>query len=151
VSGGKLLQGSPALVENSAGSGFATQRRWPIGTPVREVRLSPQVTAAAARAYGFDLKYQSKPAWVTYAGALEFANQLRRDLADLRPRELIDIQSFFWDPGSAGYGEQAPFDRRSSVPERESRGQFHQLQHFVNVDVDAAQHDFDGLVVRLTG
>ncbi len=34
------------------------------------------------------------PSWDTYASLLEFAEEIRRDLRDLRPRDMIDIQSF---------------------------------------------------------
>ena len=53
--------------------------------------------------YGFDLRYQSKPNWETYSSLLEFAETVRRDLSDLRPRDMIDIQSFLWVQGSDEY------------------------------------------------
>jgi hypothetical protein len=34
---------------------------------------------------------------------LEFCETVRRDLADLRPRDMIDIQSFLWVQGSDEY------------------------------------------------
>ena len=61
------------------------------------------MTRIAARAYGFDFQYQSKPAWETYANLLEFAETVRRDVRDLRPRDMIDIQSFIWVQGSDEY------------------------------------------------
>jgi hypothetical protein len=36
---------------------------------------------------------------------LNFAHTIRRDLVDLRPRDMIDIQSFIWVPGSDEYAE----------------------------------------------
>lgn len=42
----------------------------------------------------------SRPAWETYASLLDFAGTVRRDLADLTPRDLIDVQSFIWVQGS---------------------------------------------------
>jgi hypothetical protein len=61
------------------------------------------VTRAAARAYGFDLPYQSRPSWETYGSLLELAARVQRDLRDLRPRDMIDIQSFLWVQGSDEY------------------------------------------------
>jgi hypothetical protein len=61
------------------------------------------VTRTAARAYGFDLCYESRPKWRTYDSLLRFAAQIRRDLADLHPRDLIDVQSFIWVQGSSEY------------------------------------------------
>lgn len=65
----------------------------------------PTVTRAAAREYGFDFRYQSRPSWETYQSLLEFAAVVRRDQEDLRPRDLIDIQSFLWVQGSDEYDE----------------------------------------------
>ncbi len=83
---------------------------WPLVTvfgfiaqPDRHIFLKPNTTRAAARAYGFDLPYRSRPSWETYASLLEFADVVRRDLRDLRPRDMIDIQSFMWVQGSDEY------------------------------------------------
>lgn len=65
--------------------------------------LKPMVTRAAARHYGYDFRYSPKPNWATYASALEFAARVRRDIKDLRPRDMIDLQSFIWVLGSDEY------------------------------------------------
>jgi hypothetical protein len=41
----------------------------------------------------------ARPNWETYASLLEFADTVRRDLRDLRPRDMIDIQSFYLGAG----------------------------------------------------
>jgi hypothetical protein len=83
---------------------------WPLATvwgfiaqPDRHFFLKPNVTRIAARAYGFDFQYQSKPNWSTYSNLLLFADTVRRDLVDLRARDMIDIQSFIWVQGSDEY------------------------------------------------
>ena len=83
---------------------------WPLQTvfgfiarPREEIFLKPMVTRAAAQAYGYPFEYTSRPAWPTYASLLGFAETVRRDLADLAPRDLIDIQSFLWVLGSDEY------------------------------------------------
>ena len=83
---------------------------WPVVTvfgfiarPDTHIFLKPNVTRTAARAYGFDFHYQSRPAWDTYLSLLEFASVVRRDLHDLQPRDMIDIQSFIWVQGSDEY------------------------------------------------
>src|SRR5919199_2028862 len=85
---------------------------WPLVTvfgfiaqPDVHIFLKPNVTRAAAREYGFDFRYKSRPSWETYASLLEFAATLPRDLRDLRPRDMIDIQSFMWVQGSDEYEE----------------------------------------------
>jgi hypothetical protein len=87
-------------------------RTWPIVTvfgfiaqPETHIFLKPNVTRTAARKYGFDLIYRPRPSWETYAGLLDFGKVVRRDLSDLRPRDMIDIQSFIWVQGSDEYEE----------------------------------------------
>lgn len=74
-----------------------------IAQPEIHMFLKPNVTREAARRYGFDFRYHSRPSWETYASLLDFAATVRRDLRDLRPRDMIDIQSFLWAQGSDEY------------------------------------------------
>jgi hypothetical protein len=67
--------------------------------------MKPNVTRLAARELGFAFQYQSRSSWEIYAGFLEFAYALRREINDLRPRDMIDIQSFMWVHGSDEYDE----------------------------------------------
>ena len=85
---------------------------WPIVTvfgfiarPEQHIFLKPTVTRVAAREYGCDFAYISRPNWQTYASLLRFGEVIRRDLRDLGPRDLIDIQSFIWVQGSDEYAE----------------------------------------------
>ncbi len=43
--------------------------------------------------------------WDTYASLLEFAEKVRRDTRDLRPKDMIDLQPFLWVQGSEEYEE----------------------------------------------
>jgi hypothetical protein len=74
-----------------------------LAAPKRHIFLKPMVTRKAAEQYGFPFRYQSRPNWATYSQFLDFARTVRRDLSDLRPRDLIDIQSFLWVRGSQEY------------------------------------------------
>ena len=83
---------------------------WPVVTvfgfvaqPNRHIFLKPNVTRLAAARYGFDLHYESRPNWATYAELLDLAATVRRDQRDLGPRDLIDVQSFLWVQGSEEY------------------------------------------------
>jgi hypothetical protein len=85
---------------------------WPLVTvfgfiaqPETHIFLKPNVTRIAAREYGFDFRYTSRPSWDTYQSLLEFAAAVRRDVRDLKPRDMIDIQSFLWVQGSDEYEE----------------------------------------------
>jgi len=83
---------------------------WPVVTvfgfiaqPKVHVFLKPMVTRRAAEAYGFDFEYKSRPNWDTYDSLLRFARTVRRDVIDLKPRDMIDIQGFIWVQGSDEY------------------------------------------------
>lgn len=83
---------------------------WPVVTvfgfiaqPRTHLFLKPMVTRKAADQYGYALPYKSRPSWSTYADVLRFARAVRTDLRDLRPRDMIDLQSFLWVQGSEEY------------------------------------------------
>ncbi|HYJ34489.1 MAG TPA: hypothetical protein VE326_14900 [Candidatus Binatia bacterium] len=86
---------------------------WPIVTvfgfladPDTHIFLKPNVTRLAAERYGFPFRYESRPSWPVYASLLEFAETVRRDVRDLKPRDMIDLQSFIWVQGSEEYPER---------------------------------------------
>ena len=83
---------------------------WPVVTvfgfiaqPRRHMFLKPNVTRVAASRYGYSFDYRPKPDWTTYAQLLDLAAIVRRDLIDLAPRDMIDMQSFLWVQGSDEY------------------------------------------------
>ncbi|HKO60771.1 MAG TPA: hypothetical protein VJV03_06390, partial [Pyrinomonadaceae bacterium] len=83
---------------------------WPLVTvfgfiaqPAIHMFLKPNVTRLAARAYAYDFQYQSRPSWDTYESLMQFATTVRRDVRDLKPRDMIDLQSFIWVQGSDEY------------------------------------------------
>jgi hypothetical protein len=83
---------------------------WPLVTvfgfiaqPRMHIFLKPVVTRVAATQYGFPFSYTSAPGWDTYESLHRFAAVVRRDVRDLGPRDLIDIQSFIWVQGSDEY------------------------------------------------
>ncbi len=85
---------------------------WPVVTvfgflaqPDRHIFLKPNVTRVAAHRYGFDFAYRSAPNWDTYESLRAFSTLLRKHLKDLRPRDMIDLQSFLWVQGSDEYAE----------------------------------------------
>lgn len=83
---------------------------WPLATvfgfiaqPDSHMFLKPHTIRAAAREYGYELPYSPRPSWDVYASLLAFCDVVRRDLRDLRPRDMIDLQSFLWVQGSDEY------------------------------------------------
>ncbi|MCC6228091.1 MAG: DUF3553 domain-containing protein [Phycisphaerales bacterium] len=76
---------------------------WPIATvipflmqPDRHLFLKPSVTEVAADVLGFNLNYDPTPNWLTYSRLLEMGRVYFNGLRELRPRDMIDVQSFFW-------------------------------------------------------
>jgi len=76
-----------------------------IAQPAKHIFLKPTVTRTSAREYGYDFQYRSRPSWETYKSLLDFAAIVRRDLRDLIPRDMIDLQSYIWVQGSDEYEE----------------------------------------------
>ena len=83
---------------------------WPLTTvfgflanPHEHIFLKPRVTQVAAGKYAYDFDYRSKPNWETYRSLLDFAEQVRKDTSDLKPADMIDLQSFIWVMGSDEY------------------------------------------------
>ena len=85
-------------------------RTWPLQTvfgfiadPKKHIFLKPRVTQVAAEKYGYDFLYSSKPNWETYESLLGFAKQVKKDNADLKPKDMMDLQGFIWVMGSGEY------------------------------------------------
>ena len=83
---------------------------WPLVTvfgfiaqPNTHFFLKPTVTREAARRYGVELPYASRPSWLLYKELLTFVRNVRNDISDLRPRDMIDMQSYLWVQGSDEY------------------------------------------------
>jgi hypothetical protein len=83
---------------------------WPLVTvfgfiaqPATHFFFKPMVTREAARRYGADLPYASRPSWPVYRDLLAFVRKVRSDISDLKPRDMIDLQSFLWVQGSDEY------------------------------------------------
>lgn len=85
-------------------------KTWPLQTvfgfianPREHIFLKPRVTQLAAKKYMFDFKYNSNPNWETYQSLFELADLVGNDVADLKPIDYIDLQSFIWILGSEEY------------------------------------------------
>lgn len=74
-----------------------------IAQPRYHFFFKPTVTREAARRYGAELDYDSRPSWQIYLGLLQFVRSVRQDISDLRPRDTIDLQSYLWVQGSDEY------------------------------------------------
>ena len=83
---------------------------WPLATvfpfialPDRHIFLKPNTTKEAARRLQLPFTYTSRPNGRTYCDYLSLAATVRTQIRDMRPRDMIDIQSFLWVQGSDEY------------------------------------------------
>lgn len=64
--------------------------------PNKYVFLKPTVTQHAAEICAFEINYRSELNWRTYERVQAFAQYLLVEITELKPRDMIDIQSFMW-------------------------------------------------------
>jgi hypothetical protein len=83
---------------------------WPIVTffpfiaqPDKHIIMKPTAMRIAAEELGYDLDYSSKPSYQTYASLLTLADSVKTAIADLKPQDYHDLQSFLWTIGSSEY------------------------------------------------
>jgi hypothetical protein len=83
---------------------------WPLATvfgfiaqPKEHFFFKPTVTREAFRRCGLSLEYATRPSWPIYKALLDAVRKVRRDIVDMRPRDMIDMQSFLWVQGSDEY------------------------------------------------
>ena len=54
------------------------------------------MTQNAADILNFEINYKSKLNWVTYDSVQNLAKYLRECLGEMKPRDMIDVQTFMW-------------------------------------------------------
>ena len=77
--------------------------KWTVATyfpfllyPDQHQFIKPTYTKNAAGICAFDIKYTPRLDWATYRRMLRFSDYLKSELATLKPRDNIDVQSFMW-------------------------------------------------------
>jgi len=83
--------------------------KWPIITtfrfflfPATDVSIKPVNLKRAAELSRFEINYKPQLNWLTYHSVLKFCQYITENSVDLKPRDMIDVQSFIWciDPHS---------------------------------------------------
>jgi hypothetical protein len=84
-----------------------------LGQPEIHSFLRPDEMKMAAGNYGFTLNLDFKPSWGSYNQYLQFCEEVKINLQQLKPRDMIDIQSFLWVQGLNEY--QSTSELESSI------------------------------------
>lgn len=74
---------------------------WFLHYPSVHMFVKPTITRNAADICGFNIQYRSEVNWLTYHLIQSLARYLSEELADLNPRDMVDVQSFLWVVGQA--------------------------------------------------
>ncbi|MEA1922638.1 MAG: hypothetical protein U9N63_08280 [Pseudomonadota bacterium] len=76
-----------------------------LSDPDKYLFLKPTVTKKAAETCAFQLHYDPKLNWKTYKALLDFGEYFKTELKaygdNLTPKDMIDVQSFFWAVANA--------------------------------------------------
>lgn len=77
---------------------------WPfLAHPEEHMFLKPEVAAECAWRLGEDFGYESEPSAAVYRRYLSFAENVRLGIAELAPRDFIDVQTFMYAVGKPGF------------------------------------------------
>ncbi|MCK5517366.1 MAG: DUF3553 domain-containing protein [Desulfobulbaceae bacterium] len=64
--------------------------------PEKYMFVKPKITQYSSEVCGYEINYKPQLNWRTYKSVLDFSNYLFIELSELKPRDMIDIQSFMW-------------------------------------------------------
>lgn len=93
--------------------------KWPVITyfpfllrPDRDMLLKPELAQLCTYRLGYELDYDPAPNARTYQSYLGLIDHIRNGIGSLEPRDNIDVQTFMYVIGKAGYVAAAIADRR---------------------------------------
>ncbi|NKL44806.1 hypothetical protein GFL57_28180 [Rhizobium leguminosarum bv. viciae] len=80
--------------------------------PDTHMFLKPEATKDFATRVGhrFASEYEARLSLAVYENLLDLVSKTERELADMRPRDRIDIQSFIWVVGDYQEGREAVYE-----------------------------------------
>ena len=77
--------------------------KWPVISyflfirfPDKYMFVKPTIMQHLSDLCGFEINYKPQVNWLTYNCILDFSEYLFHELSDMKPRDMIDIQSFMW-------------------------------------------------------
>jgi hypothetical protein len=91
------LMGFARVLEELDAAKWTTLTYFPfIVHPTEFMFVKPTITQHAAELCGFEINYRPQLNWLTYKQVLGLSKYLKAELAELNPRDMIDVQSFMW-------------------------------------------------------
>jgi hypothetical protein len=67
-----------------------------IFSPKQYMFIKPTITQYSAELCGREINYKPQLNWLTYKSVSDFSKDLFNELSELKPRDMIDVQSFMW-------------------------------------------------------
>lgn len=64
--------------------------------PQQHMFVKPTIAQHSSELCGFEINYKPQLNWLTYKSMLGFSDYLFNELAELKPRDMTDVQSFMW-------------------------------------------------------
>lgn len=58
--------------------------------------VKPTITQYSSELCGYEINYKPQLNWLTYKSVLGFSEYIKDELSELKPRDMIDVQSFMW-------------------------------------------------------
>jgi len=88
--------------------------KWTVATyflffmyPDRHMFVKPTITRNAAEVCAYEINYRPEVNAKTYRSIVDFSKHLMDSIPELKPKDMIDVQSFMWciAPGTYGVGD----------------------------------------------
>jgi len=64
--------------------------------PNEYIFIKPTITQKIAEISAYDIEYTPKLNWNTYSKVQQFSKYLKKNISNLSPKDMIDVQSFIW-------------------------------------------------------
>ena len=64
--------------------------------PDKYMFVKPTITQYTSELCGYEVNYRPQLNWLTYKSVLGFSEYIKSEISELKPRDMIDVQSFMW-------------------------------------------------------
>ncbi|MBY5944660.1 DUF3553 domain-containing protein [Photobacterium rosenbergii] len=64
--------------------------------PDKYMFVKPTITQYSSELCGYEVNYRPQLNWLTYKSVLDFSEYIKSEISKLKPRDMVDVQSFMW-------------------------------------------------------